>query len=142
MQYDNGMRHVVVQLADRATLERLTPDLAALAQQPADTIDVFHAEGSGAHLRVFAPAHGVPEDPGTGSAAAPLLCHLVEHAGFDPKRTLLIQQGDAMNRASRLQVRFSPASDGFTRNVEVGGAGIIVATGEFRLMPLMARQPH
>lgn len=131
--YDNGMRHAVVHLASQAELARLQPDLNALARLPVDTVDVFAFEQGGAALRVFAPSHGIPEDPATGSAAAPVLHHLIEHAGFDPRATLSIRQGANRKRPSRIEARRSSGSAGASALIEVGGAGVVVARGEFRL---------
>ncbi len=131
--YDNGVRHAVVHLATRAEVDELQPDLGAVARVPVDTVDVFAAEGMTAQLRVFAPAHGVFEDPATGSAAAPVLCHLLQHAGWDPAATLSITQGEQLKRPSLLEVRRAPGSADGPPLIEVGGCGVVVARGEFRL---------
>jgi trans-2,3-dihydro-3-hydroxyanthranilate isomerase len=131
--YSNGMRHAIVHLRSAAEVAALQPDLSALARLPVDTIDVFSCDGVSAKLRVFAPAHGVPEDPATGSAAAPLLCHLLKHAGFAAHETLTISQGAELRRPARLQVRLSPATAGEVALIDVGGAGVEVAEGTFRL---------
>ncbi len=131
--YDNGMRHAVVHVATPPALDELRPNLNALAQLPIDTVDVFASNGISATLRVFAPAHGVPEDPATGSAAAPVLCHLVEHAGFSRQATLTIHQGACLARPSRIQVRHATDTSGTSPMLEVGGRGVVVAEGVFRL---------
>ena len=131
--YDNGIRHAVVHVASEAEVARLGPDLNALARVPIDTADVFAAEGNRAWLRVFAPSHGIAEDPATGSAAAPVFCHLLEHAGYDPSASLSIGQGAHLGRPSRIDVRSSSDRAGVPLLVEVGGRGVVVARGEFRL---------
>lgn len=131
--YDNGMRHAAVHLASHAQVSSLRPDLSALSRVLIDTIDVFAFEGQEALLRVFAPSHGVYEDPATGSAAAPVFLHLVEHASFDPEATLSIRQGEHLTRPSLIQVRQSSSSANGSKLIEVGGAGVIVARGEFSL---------
>lgn len=127
--YDNGVHHAVIHLATSAELGDLRPDLHRLARVPVDTVDVCAFDGGSAALRVFAPAHGIAEDPATGSAAAPVFCHLVEFAGLDPRVTLSIRQGEALHRPSRIEVR--RASGG--SQIEVGGSGVVVARGEFVL---------
>lgn len=139
--YDNGMRHAVVHLASQTETASLQPDLNAVARVPVDTVDVFASDGTGALLRVFAPSHGVYEDPATGSAAAPLLIHLMEHAGFDPRATLSIRQGAHLQRPSRIEARQSSARAGASVLIEVGGAGVVVARGEFTL-PSIGRAPN
>lgn len=131
--YDNGMRHAVVHLASKVEIEELQPNLNALTRVPVDTVDVFTFDGTVTLLRVFAPSHGVFEDPATGSAAAPVFCHLVEYAGFDPRATLSIRQGAHLQRPSRIEVRRSPGPTSTPSLIEVGGAGVVVARGEFEL---------
>lgn len=131
--YDNGMRHAVVQLDSPEALLALHPDLNALAHIEADTIDVFAMDHVEARLRVFAPAHGVSEDPATGSAAAPVREHLLTYSGFAPHATLSIRQGDHLFRPSRILVRGAQSTSSSLAMVEVGGSAVIVARGEFRL---------
>jgi trans-2,3-dihydro-3-hydroxyanthranilate isomerase len=130
--YDNGIRHAVVHVTSKAEVAGLKPDLNALGRVPVDTCDVFCADGHEALLRVFAPSHGISEDPATGSAAAPVFRHLVDHAGHDPSTMLSIRQGAHLGRPSRIDVRLSPSA-GAPPLIEVGGAGVVVARGEFRL---------
>ena len=131
--YDNGVRHALVHVTSQADVEGLRPDLNAVERIPVDTVDVFTSEETTATLRVFAPAHGIAEDAATGSAAAPVLCHLVQYAGFDPHATLSIRQGDGMQRPSRLQVRYASETGDVSPLIDVGGAGVTVAEGAFRL---------
>lgn len=131
--YDNGMRHAAVHLTSHAEVAGLRPDLNAVSRVLIDTVDVFASDEKGVLLRVFAPSHGVYEDPATGSAAAPVFLHLVEHAGFDPRATLLIRQGEHIHRPSLLEVRQATGPAGALPRIEVGGSGVIVASGEFNL---------
>ncbi len=131
--YDNGMLHGVVQVANYQELANLRPNFAALAGMPVDTIDVFSVEEAEAHLRVFAPAHGIPEDPATGSAAAPLFEYLVAQGQLPRNATLSIRQGDFVQRPSRILVRRAETDERETPLIEVGGTAVIVAGGEFNL---------
>jgi trans-2,3-dihydro-3-hydroxyanthranilate isomerase len=137
--YDNGMRHALVHLATHAEVAELQPDLEAVSRVPVDTVDVVAWDGEEALLRVFAPAHGVYEDPATGSAAAPVFRHLVEHAGLDPRSTLPIRQGEHLRRPSLIDVRQSSDSTDASPQIEVGGRGVVVARGEFRLPGVQGR---
>jgi len=128
--YDNGMKHAVVHVKSEVELDALQPDLSAMARVSVDTVDVFAAQDHRARLRVFAPAHGVPEDPATGSAAAPVLCHLIKYAAFDPGATLSIRQGERMQRPAQLRVRYASTEPTL---IEVGGDGVTVGEGVFRL---------
>jgi trans-2,3-dihydro-3-hydroxyanthranilate isomerase len=81
---------------------------------------------------MFAPAHGVSEDPATGSAAGPLACHLVRHGVVPPGEEIEIAQGAEIGRPSTLYARAEGTRDRIAR-VEVGGRAVTVARGEFRL---------
>ncbi|MEP0861116.1 MAG: PhzF family phenazine biosynthesis protein [Ignavibacterium sp.] len=67
-----------------------------------------------AHLRFFAPAEGIPEDPVTGSAAGPLLLLLYQRNminNFSDDRIYKIEQGDILNRKGRVGVSYNQKSD-------------------------------
>jgi len=131
--YDNGMLHAVVEVASYQALADLRPNLTALAEIPVDTIDVFAADGEDVHLRVFAPAHGIVEDPATGSAAAPVFQHMSVHRRLPADATLSIHQGKFVLRPSRITVRRARTDDQGTPLIEVGGTAVVVGQGEFRL---------
>lgn len=77
------------------------------------------------HVRVFAPAHGIPEDPGTGAAAGPIGVLARRVLGTDVDVT--IHQGDLVGRPCTIEVH---AADGAIR---VGGAVTACAAGRFDL---------
>jgi trans-2,3-dihydro-3-hydroxyanthranilate isomerase len=108
--YELGPTHVYVALAGEDAVAALRPDLAALAELGVGA-NCFAGSGSRWKTRMFAPGHGVPEDPATGSAAGPLA---------------------EINRPSTLYARVdgSPAR---IERVEVGGSAVVVARGELKL---------
>jgi trans-2,3-dihydro-3-hydroxyanthranilate isomerase len=130
--YDNGVEHVFVGLANEESVASLVPDLAALATLPALGFNCFAGSGSGWKTRMFAPGVSVAEDPATGSAAGPLACHLARHGLVDFGDEIEISQGVEVGRPSTLYARVEGARDRIER-VEVGGAAVVVARGEFRL---------
>jgi trans-2,3-dihydro-3-hydroxyanthranilate isomerase len=130
--YDNGIHHVFVALADPTAVAALQPDLAALARLPDVAVSTFAAAGPRWKTRMFAPGFGVPEDPATGSAAGPLAFHLARHGRTTFGSTIEIEQGAEVGRPSRLFARVEGSSEQPSR-VEVGGAAVIVARGEFRI---------
>ena len=77
-------------------------------------------------------ALGVPEDPATGSAAGPLAVHLARHGRIEFGQEIEISQGAEIGRPSRLYARATRTADRVD-SVEVAGAAVIVARGEFRL---------
>jgi trans-2,3-dihydro-3-hydroxyanthranilate isomerase len=126
--YRQGPGHVYIELDSPAAVAALRPDTDALLQlSPYGTV-CFARDGEGWKARVFVPAHGVGEDPATGSAAGPLALHLARHGRIGFGDEIEIHQGAEIGRPSTLfAVARSP------EEVEVGGSAVIVARGEFRL---------
>jgi trans-2,3-dihydro-3-hydroxyanthranilate isomerase len=130
-RYDNGPLHTFVVLESRDAVAALDPDLAALRELEVNP-SCAAGEGTSWKSRMFAPALGVPEDPATGSAAGPLVCHLCRH-GLVPWGTEIeIAQGVEIGRPSTLFARAAGGPDGIER-VEVGGKAVVVARGEFKV---------
>ena len=131
--YDNGMRHVYVALESEQAVSRVEPDLARIALRGGDFgVSCFAGSGTRWKTRMFAPGGGVPEDPATGSAAGPLAVHLARHGLIAFGEEIEITQGVELDRPSTLYARVDGAREHLER-VEVGGSGVIVARGEFRL---------
>jgi trans-2,3-dihydro-3-hydroxyanthranilate isomerase len=131
--YVNGPRHVFVTLESEADVAALHPDFGALARVPgATTVNCCAGAGRRWKTRAFAPGHGVNEDPATGSAAGPLACHLARHGRIAFGEEIEIAQGTEVGRPSTLYARAEGGRERITR-VEVGGAAVVVARGEFRL---------
>ena len=124
--YELGPRFVYVGLNSEREVAELAPDFQALRRFQFG-VSCFAGSGDRWKTRMFAPAFGVAEDPATGSAAGPLCLHLVRHGLVEPGAEIRIAQGAEVGRPSLLHAR---ADDG---RVEVGGAAVIVARGEFRL---------
>ena len=96
-----------------------------------ETIEVGPAR---ANARMFAPDDNIPEDPATGSAAGSLGAYLVYHdalpdAAVDGVSKFVIEQGDFINRPSRLNVEVK-GKPGAINEVRVGGPSVVVARGE------------
>jgi trans-2,3-dihydro-3-hydroxyanthranilate isomerase len=135
--YDNGVPHVYVALDDEIAVDRLNPDLAALAalaarDSPIVGYNCFAGAGTRWTTRMFAPANGVPEDAATGSAAGPLACHLARHGRVRFGEEIVISQGAAIGRPSTLYAVARGDAAAITR-VDVGGSAVVVASGTFRL---------
>jgi trans-2,3-dihydro-3-hydroxyanthranilate isomerase len=129
--YDNGPLHAFVLLESREDVAALDPDLTALRELAVNASCVAGA-GTSWKSRMFAPALGVSEDPATGSAAGPLVCHLCRHGLVPWGEEIEIEQGVEIGRPSQLFARADGAPDAID-TVEVGGRAVIVARGEFRL---------
>jgi trans-2,3-dihydro-3-hydroxyanthranilate isomerase len=131
--YDLGIRHVYVGLPSEEAVAALEPDLAALTRLTGIVgVNCFAGSGARWKTRMFAPADGVPEDPATGSAAGPLAVHLARHGRIEFGQEIEIRQGEELGRPSTLYARVEGSPERIEK-VEVGGAAVIVARGEFRL---------
>ena len=131
--YDNGARHLYVALPSEEAVASLSPDFARLAAIPGVLgVSCFAGTGSRWKTRMFAPGDGIPEDPATGSAAGPLAVHLARHGLVGWGDEIEISQGAEIGRPSTLYARVDGTRDRVER-VEVGGAAVVVARGEFRL---------
>ena len=127
--YDNGARHIVVTLESEAAVAALEPDLAAVDALQVTGLNAIAGSGGRWRSRMFW-ANG--EDAATGSAAGPIACHLARHGRIDWGGDIVIEQGVEMGRPSILHAR-ADGQDGSIEAVEVGGAAVVVARGEFRL---------
>ena len=88
-------------------------------------------ETSKIHARFFAPDDNISEDPATGSAAGALSGYLVHHGAIENKK-FTIEQGDFMNRPSRIFADVTGEKEN-VETVKIGGSSIIVAKGEVYL---------
>jgi trans-2,3-dihydro-3-hydroxyanthranilate isomerase len=126
--YRQGPGHVYVELGSPEVVAALRPDSGALLELSPYGTNCFARDGARWKSRCFVPAHGVAEDPATGSAAGPLALHLVRHGRIGFGEEIEIRQGAELGRPSTLYaVARSP------EEAEVGGSAVIVARGEFRL---------
>jgi trans-2,3-dihydro-3-hydroxyanthranilate isomerase len=130
--YVNGPRNAYVALPSEDAVIALAPDLEALRAVGAINVSCFAVTGMRVKTRVFAPSLGVAEDPATGSAAGPLALHLARHGAIEWGQEIEISQGAEINRPSRLYARVTGSADAILR-IEVAGAAVVVARGEFEL---------
>lgn len=131
-RYVNGPHNVYVALEDEAAVTALTPDHRALAALGRYNVSCFAGAGANWKTRMFAPAIGVGEDPATGSAAGPLALHLARHGAIEFGQEIEIAQGAEIGRPSKLHARVEGSREQ-VELIEVGGAAVIVARGEFTL---------
>src|ERR671935_3211921 len=106
-RYVNGPTHVLVTVGSTDEVAKLAPDFGALARAASGGVSCFAGTGRSYKTRVFAPGHGINEDPATGSAAGPLACHLVRHGRVQPGDEIQISQGVEIGRSSTLFARAS-----------------------------------
>ncbi|MEO8192793.1 MAG: PhzF family phenazine biosynthesis protein [Gemmatimonadales bacterium] len=83
--------------------------------------------------RMFAPTLGIPEDPATGSAAASFGGYMAARSSLtEGMLRYRIHQGVEMGRPSRMEVEVD-LSAGRVAAVRVGGASVLVASGELQV---------
>lgn len=124
--FSAGNPMLFVPLRDPATVDRAVLDNArflGLVESTGDAICafVFAPTQSGAYSRMFAPLHGVVEDPATGSATGPLAAYMMAYglvATGDGTR-FISEQGTKMGRRSLLHVLVH--GERGSAGIEVGG---------------------
>lgn len=129
-RYDLGPGHVYIELESPEQVAALTPHIAALAQATQDGVNCFARDGARWKTRMFAPNHGVNEDPATGSAAGPLAVHLARHGRIAFGDEIEISQGTEIGRPSTLFAAAHGSAEQL-RRVTVGGCAVPIARGEF-----------
>jgi trans-2,3-dihydro-3-hydroxyanthranilate isomerase len=130
--YRTGPAHVFVEFASEEAVAALRPDMGRLAELGV-AVNCFAGEGSRFKTRMFCPAGGVPEDAATGSAAGPLAVHLARHGRIAFGQQITVRQGEEIGRPSLLYATARGQSPDRIESVEVGGAAVIVASGQFRI---------
>jgi PhzF family phenazine biosynthesis protein len=132
----NGPTWLFAQLESSETLAALKPDMTATARLSEDMgvtgFAVFvlrEGNAEAIHIRVFAPAVAVPEDPVTGSANASLPTYLAR-TGLIAKtgREYVSTQGRELGRDGHVYVRVDD-----TERTWIGGEAVTVIDGEIRL---------
>src|SRR5262249_10862654 len=117
---------IFIPLCNKAAVDRARVDTSVLsminAKEPEPVmIFVFTPTPDGAYSRMFAPDHGVPEDPATGSATGPLAAFMIKHSlvsGAAGTR-FISEQGTKIGRRSLLHVRIR--GDRGSEGIDVGG---------------------
>lgn len=135
--FDAGAKFLFVPVASRTALAKASAQLThwSAALDAAAGIGVFvycnQPEHSTAHYRarMFAPGHGVMEDPATGGAAAGF-AGVVQH--FDGLRDGLhkrqIEQGYEMGRPSQIELSLE-VKGGVLSGLRIGGYVVRVSEG-------------
>ncbi len=135
-----GAPFVLAELRDRAALRRAQPRMDVfLARLPRDDATGIHLyveddeEGADFQSRMFAPLHGVFEDPATGSANVALI-GLLAHLRPEPSLRLeaAIGQGVDLGRPSRMRA-VAEKADGVVTRTFIGGKCKLMMSGAIDL---------
>jgi trans-2,3-dihydro-3-hydroxyanthranilate isomerase len=137
-----GNAFLYVPLRDRATVDQVVVDARRLEEiVPATAhIGIFvlapdpDPTARRVYTRMFAPAHGVAEDPATGSASGALGAYLVRHGLVcaEGATRIVSEQGTKMGRQSFVHVSLQ-AHDGASTDLRVGGSVVPVIEGTLRV---------
>jgi trans-2,3-dihydro-3-hydroxyanthranilate isomerase len=129
-----GNPNIFVALRDPAAVDRAWLDLGGVRElhggrASSDCVFVFAPTPAGAYSRMFAPEHGVVEDPATGSATGPLAAYMMRHGIADSRdgSLLVSEQGTKMGRRSLLHVAVH--GEHGSEGIEVGGSVVEFARG-------------
>jgi trans-2,3-dihydro-3-hydroxyanthranilate isomerase len=131
-RWSAGNPFTFVPIAGLATMARCRPDIAVF-DTAFGAVGAFlfcreTAEpGRAFHARMFAPSHGVPEDPATGSAAAAFAGVLAPHLG-DGTHTTAIEQGYEMGRPSLIRLAMT-MQGGKLVSASIAGDAVVVTEG-------------
>ena len=135
--YDAGAKFLFVPVASRQALATATANMTRWSQDlgGSDGVGVFlytnQADHHSKHFaaRLFAPAHGIPEDPATGSAAAAFAGVVHRFDGLpDGTHRREVEQGYDMGRPSVISLSIEVAGGGLT-GVRIGGYAVDVSRG-------------
>ena len=131
LKIDVGPVWLVGEMSDAAALAALKPELAALSEWTtslsATGVTVFAPSGEpgcAVHVRSFAPAHGIPEDPVCGSGNISVAAYLRE-AGRAAER-YVARQGMQLGRDGRVTMRVSDSE------IWLGGEAVTCVEGALR----------
>jgi PhzF family phenazine biosynthesis protein len=114
---NNGYLFIAVKSLN--VLWNIKPDLKTLKQLSVDKKEFFDVtvfttqtvdKDSSAHLRFFAPYHGIDEDPVTGSACGPMLPVLQKLAllnNYINDSFIQLEQGAVLERNGRVSVKYN-----------------------------------
>ncbi|HEX4037804.1 MAG TPA: PhzF family phenazine biosynthesis protein [Acidobacteriaceae bacterium] len=118
---------------DRASLEMAGMRKLKGAEEQVLCVFVFAPMVQGAYARMFAPEHGIIEDPATGSSTGPLAAYMLRFGllSGERRRQFVSEQGTKMGRRSFLHVQMH-GNDG-AEGIDVGGYVTPIAEATMRL---------
>jgi len=133
-----GPRWLVAELAGAEAVAALQPDMPLMAELSTRLeiggVTVYGAAADGrsaVHVRSFAPAHGIPEDPVCGSGNISVAAYLQmsgQGGRFGPRYTA--RQGMQLGRDGQVSIRFEGGSGG---KILLGGSAVTCVEGTLRL---------
>ncbi|MHA2187840.1 MAG: PhzF family phenazine biosynthesis protein, partial [Candidatus Thorarchaeota archaeon] len=134
-----GTPHLMIPVMTMKALQKIKPNWKKLEELKEDadyvSIQVFTRETqevtSDAHVRHFAPALGIEEDPVTGSAAGGMGSYLVKHGIMGATNTvtsIIVEQGHFMDRPGRIFIEVAGDRTEIEQ-VKVSGTAVTILNG-------------
>lgn len=126
---------IVGEVESAAALAAMTPDMGALAaasdEAEAGGVTLFaksNDKDTAIHVRSFAPAHGINEDPVCGSGNISVAAYLSSTKGISRfGNQYIARQGMQLGRDGRVHVRVSD------QGIEVGGDSVTCVDGTLKV---------
>jgi PhzF family phenazine biosynthesis protein len=130
-----GPRWLVAEVASAEAVAALEPDMPLIAELSnrleIGGVTVYGAAGDGrsaVHVRSFAPAHGIPEDPVCGSGNISVAAYLqMSGQGSRFGARYVARQGMQLGRDGRVSIRFEGGK------ILLGGSAVTCVEGTLRL---------
>ena len=139
LHWQGGPDFLYIPLASRAALSKAAPSgswLEMTAKSKTQSVYVYCPEGDGYAARMFAPEHGMPEDPATGSASAILAAQLLASNALPNGQTqVALSQGADMGRPSEIGLT-AKVQNGELTEIRIKGAAVRVHHGDITALPL------
>jgi PhzF family phenazine biosynthesis protein len=127
-----GPRWLVAELGDAGAVDALAPDLPAVAalseRLEIGGVTVYGAASAGKaaiHVRSFAPAHGIPEDPVCGSGNISVAAYLRKAGRL--AGGYVARQGMQMGRDGQVSIRYEGDK------ILIGGSAVTCVEGVLRV---------
>ncbi|WP_187775959.1 PhzF family phenazine biosynthesis protein [Salinicola corii] len=132
-----GVPYHLIEISDLNNLGKVQLDIAALQRilPDPDNRDLYlyvRLPDYQLRTRMFAPAVGIPEDPATGSAAAPLIGYLSGQESFQGMRTWKVIQGIEMDRPSHIHGQVEIDGRDIIA-IHISGDAVIIGEGNLYL---------
>ncbi|NOR64347.1 MAG: PhzF family phenazine biosynthesis isomerase [Rhodobacteraceae bacterium] len=139
MHWQGGPDFLYIPIASRAALRKAAPSASWLemtAKSKTQSVYIYCREDEGYAARMFAPQHGMPEDPATGSASAILAAQLLASGALPEGITRIpLAQGKDMGRPSAIGLT-ADVQNGALQRIRIKGAAVRVHHGQITALPL------
>jgi PhzF family phenazine biosynthesis protein len=134
LRVDVGVAWLIADLGDKGIVDGLNPDLqnvVALSREThaaGITVFGFAVDGSAPmHVRSFAPALGVNEDPVCGSGNASIAAYLIHQGMTTEMREYVARQGMNVGRNGLVAIQING------NEIQIGGHAVTCVDGSLRL---------